>query len=106
MTAAAGALSAVPAGITVGASGGLGAICLHRDTVLLWDGGNAPRWEPWVIADVGQRAFTLASIRAGKQRAGLLRRHGYLVTSDRRGYIVLHRSSPWPGAGRSRVPAR
>ena len=36
------------------------------DAVLLWDGENAPRWEPWAVADVGQPEFTVASIRAGK----------------------------------------
>jgi len=102
MTAAAEAVSAVPAGVTVEAAGGIGPHLSARDTVLLWDGENAPRWEPWVVADVGQREFTFASIRAEKQRVALLRRHGYLVTFDRRGYIVLHRSSARP----SRVSAR
>jgi uncharacterized membrane protein len=105
MTAAAGAVSAVPAGVTVEAAGGIGPHLSARDTVLLWDGENAPRWEPWVVADVGQREFTFASIRAEKRRVGLLGRAGYRVVFDRRGYIVLHRSGAGLGAGRAWVPA-
>jgi hypothetical protein len=105
MTAAAGAVSAVPAGVTVEAAGGIGPHLSARDTVLLWDGENAPRWEPWVVADVGQREFTFASIRAEKRRVGLLGRAGYRVVFDRRGYIVLHRSGAGLGAGRAQVRA-
>ncbi|MCW2909340.1 MAG: hypothetical protein JWL68_4129 [Actinomycetia bacterium] len=105
MTAAAAAVSAVPDGVTVEAAGGIGPHLSARDTVLLWDGENAPRWEPWVVADVGQREFTFASIGAEKQRVALLRRHGYLVTFDRKGYIVLHRDSAQPGAGPSQASA-
>jgi uncharacterized membrane protein len=100
-TVAAEAVSAVPAGVTVEAAGSIGPHLSARDTVLLWDGENPPRWEPWVVADVGQVEFTFTSIRAEKQRVALLRRHGYLITFDRKGYIVLHRSSVQPGAGPS-----
>ena len=103
MTAAAAAVSAVPAGVTVEAAGGIGPHLSARDTVLLWDGENTPRWEPWVVADVGQREFTFASISAEKQRVALLRRHGYLITFDRRGYIVLHLGSAQPGGGSSQA---
>lgn len=112
-TAAAAAVSAVPAGVTVEAAGGVGPQLSARDTVLLWDGEHPPRWAPWVVADTGQREFTFASIRAQIQRVALLRRHGYLITFARRGYLVLHRGQPggqagqagWAGrAGRAPVP--
>jgi len=106
MAAAAAAVSAVPSGVTVAAAGGSGPHLSARDTVLLWGGQNPPRWEPRAVADVGQREFTVASIRAGRPRASLLRRHGYLVTSDRRGYIVLHRRSGQQGAGPSQARAK
>gem|GEM_PF-4615601 len=100
------AVSAVPSGVTVAAAGGSGRRLSARDTVLLWGGENPPRWEPCAVADVGRREFTFASIRAGRPRASLLRRHGYLVTSDRRGYIVLDRGSGQQGAGPSQARAK
>jgi uncharacterized membrane protein len=97
MTAAAGAVSAVPAGVTVEAAGSVGPELSARDIVLLWDGEHPPRWSSWVVADTGQREFTFASIRAQQQRVALLRRHGYRITFDQRGYLVLHRAGGQPG---------
>ena len=61
-------------------SGRIGLHVCTPDAVLLWDGENAPRWEPWAVADVGQPEFTVASVRAGKTACRAARRHGYLVS--------------------------
>ena len=97
MTAAAAAVRAVPAGVTVEAAGSVGPQLSARDTVLLWDGEHPPRWSSWVVADTGQREFTFASLRAQQQRVAFLRQHGYRITFDQRGYLVLHRNGGQPG---------
>jgi uncharacterized membrane protein len=93
MTAAAAAVAAVPSGVTVEAAGSAGPHLSSRDTVLLWDGEHAPLWAPWVLADVARGEFTFGSVQAQQQRVALLRRHGYQVVFERRGYLVLHRAS-------------
>ena len=106
MTAAAAAVSAVPPGVTVEAAGGIGPHLSARDTVLLWDGENPPRWAPWVVADVGQVAFSFATIKAEKERVAVLLQHGYRSVFNQRGYIVLHRASTVARAGLSRAAGR
>ena len=87
-------------GVTVEAAGGIGPDLSARDTVLLWDGENPPRWAPWVVADVGQVEFSFTSTAAEKRRVAVLLQHGYRSVFDQRGYIVLHRV---PGGGPRRA---
>ena len=95
-TAAAAAVAAVPAGVTVEAVNRLGPHLSGRDTVLLWDGdGGSPLYPPWVLASVIGRQFTFHSVEQQEQRIALLREHGYQTVFDRGGFIVLHS----PGAG-------
>jgi len=103
--AAAKAVAAVPPGVTVEAAGLIGPHLSARDTVLLWDGENAPRWTPWVVADVAQREFTFPGTAAEKRRVALLERRSYLVVFRQGGYIVLHRASAQAGASALQVPA-
>ena len=106
MTAAAAAVSAVPPGVTVEAAGGIGPDLSARDTVLLWDGENPPRWAPWVVADVGQVEFSFTSTAAEKRRVAVLLQHGYRSVFDQRGYIVLHRVPAVARAGLSQAAGR
>jgi uncharacterized membrane protein len=93
MKAAAAAVAAVPAGVTVEAVNHLGPQLSARDTVLLWDGdGSSPLRPPWVVADVKKRVFTFASRAQQIQRVALLERSGYQIVFSRDGYLVLHRS--------------
>ena len=99
MNAAAAAVAAVPAGVTVEAVNHLGPQLSARDTVLLWDGdGSSPLRPPWVVADVAKREFTFASRAQQVKRVALLERSGYRVVFQRGGYIVLHRGSAPAGA--------
>ena len=106
MTAAAAAVSAVPPGVTVEAAGGIGPDLSARDTVLLWDGENPPRWAPWVVADVSQVEFSFTSTAAKKRRVAVLLQHGYRSVFDQRGYIVLHRVPAVARAGLSQAAGR
>ena len=106
MTAAAAAVSAVPPGVTVEAAGGIGPDLTARDTVLLWDGENPPRWAPWVVADVAQVEFSFASTAAEKRRVAVLLQHGYRSVFDQRGYLVLHRVAAVARAGLSQGAGR
>jgi hypothetical protein len=102
-TAAAAAVAAVPAGVTVEAVNRLGPHLSGRDTVLLWDGdGGSPLYPPWVLASVVGRQFTFHSVRQQEQRIALLRMHGYQTVFDRGGFIVLHS----PGASAPIVDLR
>jgi hypothetical protein len=93
MKAAAAAVAAVPAGVTVEAVNHLGPQLSARDTVLLWDGdGSSPLRPPWVVADVKKRVFTFASRAQQIRRVALLERSGYQIVFSRDGYLVLHRS--------------
>jgi uncharacterized membrane protein len=93
MNAAAAAVAAVPAGVTVEAVNHLGPQLSARDTVLLWDGdGSSPLRPPWVVADVKKRVFTFASRAQQIRRVALLERSGYQIVFSRDGYLVLHRS--------------
>jgi uncharacterized membrane protein len=95
--AEAAAAAAVPRGVTVEAVNYVGPHLSGRDTVLLWDGdGQTPVFSPWVVADVRHREFTFPSRRAERQRVALLEKHGYQVTFQRDGLVVLHA----PGAAR------
>jgi uncharacterized membrane protein len=95
--AEAAAAAAVPRGVTVEAVNYVGPHLSGRDTVLLFDGdGETPVFSPWVVADVRHREFTFPSRRAERQRVVLLEKHGYQVTFQRDGLVVLHA----PGAAR------
>jgi hypothetical protein len=100
------AVAAVPSGVTVEAAGGVGPELSARDTVLLWDGENPPRWAPWVVADVAHVEFSFTTIKAEKQRVALLRQHGYRSVFEQGGYIVLHRAGPVARAGLSQAAGR
>jgi uncharacterized membrane protein len=91
--AAAAAVAAVPAGVTVEAVNNLGPHLTARDTVLLWDGDGhtPPLGSPWVVANVRRLQFTFSSVREQRQRLALLERSGYRVVFQRDGYVVLHR---------------
>jgi uncharacterized membrane protein len=92
MRAAAGAVAAVPSGVTVEAANSLGPQLSARDTVLMWDGdGSSPRWPQWVVADVAQREFTFSSVGEQRQRVAILERNRYQIVFRRRGYLVLCR---------------
>ncbi len=87
--AAAAAVAAVPAGVTVEAVNTIGPQLSSRDTVLLWDW--TPRWAPWVVADTRLAAFPFASLAQQRGRVSLLRHSGYRVVLAQQGYLVLHR---------------
>ena len=87
--AAAAAVAAVPAGVTVEAANSMGPQLTARDTVLLWDW--TPRWAPWVIADTGRPTFPFPGLQAQRQRVYHLLHNGYHVVLARDGYVVLHR---------------
>jgi hypothetical protein len=58
------------------------------------------------LAAGGYSAYCMARYHTFHYNAyDLLRRHGYQITFDRKGYIVLHRSSPERGAAASREAA-
>jgi uncharacterized membrane protein len=92
MNAAAAAVAVVPAGVTVEAVNNLGPQLSGRDTVLLWDGEQAPLGSPWIIGDVWHHEFTFSSVTEQRQRVALLQRTGYRIVFERDGYVVLHRS--------------
>ncbi len=87
--AAAAAVAAVPAGVTVEAANSIGPQLTARDTVLLWDW--SPRWAPWVVADTGRPTFPFPGLQAQRQRVNRLLHNGYHVVLARDGYVVLHR---------------
>ena len=91
MWAAAAAVAAVPAGVTVAAVDHLGPELSARDTVLFLDGDqSSPPRVPWVVIDVATPVYTFSSLAEQKQWAALLERSGYQIVFDRSGYIVLH----------------
>jgi uncharacterized membrane protein len=104
--AEAGAVAAVPSGVTVQAVNNLGPNLSGRDTVVLWDGdgGTPALGSPWVVANVSQPQFTFSGVPEQKQRVALLERNGYSVVFASQGYLVLHR--PDPAGGISSKAAR
>ena len=100
--AAAAADAHVPDGVTVEAANYLGPALSARDTVLLWDGdGSSPLRPPWIVADTARRVFTFSSREQQRERVALLKRTGYQVVFERRGYVVLHRIGGQASAGTS-----
>ena len=83
----------VPSGVVVEAAEDVGPELSGRDTVLLWDGQQAPLGSPWIVANVWHHEFTFHSIGAQKERVALLLHSGYKIVFQRHGYVVLHRSS-------------
>ena len=80
----------------------LGPALSARDTVLLWDGdGSSPLRPPWIVADTARRVFTFSSREQQRERVALLKRTGYQVVFERRGYVVLHRIGGQASAGTS-----
>ena len=91
MWAAAAAVAAVPAGVTVAAVDDLGPELSARDTVLFLDGNrSSPPRAPWVVADVARPVYTFSSLAEQKQWVALLKHSGYQIVFNRSGYIVLH----------------
>jgi uncharacterized protein YjbI with pentapeptide repeats/uncharacterized membrane protein len=94
MQAAAAAVAAVPAGVTVGAVNYLGPQLSARDTVLFWGGNRpSPLRPPWVVADVARPEYTFSGLAQQKHWVALLEHRGYQVIFRRSGYIVLHREA-------------
>ena len=80
MKAAAAAVAAVPAGVTVEAVNHLGPQLSARDTVLLWDGdGSSPLRPPWVVADVAKWSSPSPAASSRSRRVALLERSGYQI---------------------------
>ena len=91
MWAAAAAVAAVPAGVTVGAMNYLGPPLSARDTVLFWGGNrSSPLRPPWVVADVARPEYTFSSLAQQKRWVARLEHSGYQIVFQRSGYIVLH----------------
>jgi uncharacterized membrane protein len=89
-SAAAAAVAAVPAGVTVGAVNYLGPQLSARDTVLFWGGNrSSPLRPPWVVADVTRPEYTFSSLAQQRQWVALLEHRGYQVVFRRGGYLVL-----------------
>jgi uncharacterized membrane protein len=88
--AAAAADSRVPSGVLVEAANDLGPELSSRDTVLLWDGEQAPLGSPWIVADIQRHEMTFAGVRAQRARVTLLLSSGYKIVFSRDGFLVLH----------------
>jgi uncharacterized protein YjbI with pentapeptide repeats/uncharacterized membrane protein len=105
MQAAAAAVAAVPAGVTVGAVNFLGPQLSARDTVLFWGGNRpAPLRSPWVVADVARPEYTFSSLAQQKRWVALLEHSGYQVVFQRSGYIVLHHEARASAGTSARTP--
>ena len=95
MWAAAAAVAAVPAGVTVAAVDHLGPELSAKDTVLFLDGNrSSPPRVPWVVTDVARPVYTFSSLAEQKQWVALLKHSGYQIVFSRSGYIVLHHEGP------------
>jgi hypothetical protein len=105
MRAEAAAAAVVPSGVTVEATNYIGPHLAGRDTVLLWDGEQAPLGSPWIVADVKRREFTFTSVHEEKARVKLLLSTGYRVVFRRDGYLVLHRTTTGTGISTSKGAA-
>jgi uncharacterized membrane protein len=91
MWAAAAAVAAVPAGVTVAAVDQIGPELSARDTVLFLDGTKpSPPPAPWVVADVARPVYSFSSLAEQKQWVALLEHSGYQIVFQRSGYVVLH----------------
>jgi hypothetical protein len=105
MWAAAAAVAAVPAGVTVGAVNDLGPQVSARDTVLFWGGNrSSPLRPPWVVADVTRPVYTFSSLAQQKQWVALLEHSGYQVVFQRSGYVVLHHEARASAGTSARSP--
>ncbi|GAB3146378.1 DUF2079 domain-containing protein [Microbispora hainanensis] len=83
------AVAAVPDGVLVETADSLAPALSPRTRTLLWD--RTPRGAPWVVADVGARAFPFDSVAAQVARVEALRARGYRVVFREAGYVVLTR---------------
>ena len=103
--AAAAAVAAVPAGVTVGAVNYLGPQLSARDTVLFWGGNrSSPLRPPWVVADVVRPEYTFSSLAQQKRWVALLEHSRYQVVFQRGGYIVLHHEAQASAGASARSP--
>lgn len=102
MRAAADAVAHVPSGVTVSTANSLGPRLSDRTTVVLWD--LAPRWTPWVVADVRRPVFPFCGVASQQAQVAFLTDHGYRVVFSTDGYVVLHHPGALPPLYTGKAP--